>query len=189
MIKRYKIRTSATWQEKEGDPNVYVYGNVDAAGEPTKDGFFADPTNNAIFPRARKKLLRTARVEETQAYKFFGQFNYSSQRDSDGMRVKPTGEFRRYVDVVGRKKTTSTKSTYVKGEYKSHTYNTTVNIYKLNWAGQQKRDELRKEQKPDLTSVNQRLAEEIKRAEKESARFFGAYHIWNVENMLSPLGV
>ena len=189
MIKRYKIRTSATWQEKEGDPNVYVYGNVDAAGEPTNDGFFADPTNNAIFPRARKKLLRTAIVEETQAYKFFKQFNYSSQRDSDGMSVKPTGEFRRYVDVVGQKKTTSTKSMYVKGEYKSRTYNTTASIYKLNWAGQQKRDELRKEQKPDLTSVNQRLAEEIKRAEKESARFFGAYHNWNVENLLSKLGI
>lgn len=189
MIKRYKIRTSATWREEEGDPNVYVYGNVDAGGEPTNDRFFADPTNNAIFPRARKKLLRTAIVEETLAYKFFEQFSGSSQRASDGLRVKPTGELRRYVEVAGRKKTTGRKSTYVNWEYKSHTYNTTVNIYKLNWAGQQKRDELRKEQKPDLTSVNQRLAEEIKRAEKESARFFGAYHNWNVENLLSKLDI
>lgn len=189
MIKRYKIRTSATWREKEGDPNVYVYGNVDAGGEPTNDRFFADPTNNAIFPRARKKLLRTAIVEETLAYKFFEQFSGSSQRASDGLRVKPTGELRRYVEVAGRKKTTGRKSTYVNWEYKSHTYNTTVNIYKLNCAGQQKRDELRKEQKPDLTSVNQRLAEEIKRAEKESARFFGAYHNWNVENLLSKLDI
>lgn len=189
MIKRYKIRTSATWREKEGDPNVYVYGNVDAGGEPTNDRFFADPTNNAIFPRARKKLLRTAIVEETLAYKFFEQFSGGSQRASDGLRIKPTGELRRYVEVAGRKKTTGRKSTYVNWEYKSHTYNTTVNIYKLNWAGQQKRDELRKEQKPDLTSVNQRLAEEIKRAEKESARFFGAYHNWNVENLLSKLDI
>ena len=189
MIKRYKIRTSATWREKEGDPNVYVYGNVDASGEPTNDGFFKDPTNNAIFPRARKKLLRTAIVEETQAYKFFEQFNYSSQRDSDNLSVKPTGELRRYVEVAGRKKTTGTKTTYVKGEYGSHTYNTTVNIYRLNWDGQRKREELRKEQKPDLTKVNQRLAEEIARAEKESARFFGAYHNWNVENLLSKLDI
>lgn len=189
MIKRYKIRTSATWREKEGDPNVYVYGNVDAGGEPTNDRFFADPTNNAIFPRARKKLLRTAIVEETLAYKFFEQFSGSSQRASDGLRIKPTGELRRYVDVAGQKKTTGRKSTYVNWEYKSHTYNTTVNIYKLNRAGQQKRDELRKEQKPDLTSVNQRLAEEIERAEKESARFFGAYHNWNVENLLSKLDI
>ena len=189
MLNSYKIRTSATWKEKEDDPNVYIYGNVDAAGEPTKDGFFKDPTNNAIFPRARKKLLRTAIVEETQAYKFFQQFYYSSQKDSDSLSIKPTGEFRRYVDVVGRKKTTGTKTTYVKGQYGSHTYNTTVNIYQLNWSGRQKRDELQKEQKPDLTKVNQRLAEEIKRAEKESARFFGAYHNWNVENLLSKLDI
>lgn len=187
MLKRYKIRTSATWREKEDDPNVYIYGNVDASGEPTKDGFFADPTNKAIFPRARKKLLRTAIIEETQAYKFFEQFFYSSEKDSDRLSIKPTGELRCYVDVVGRKKTTGTKTTYVKGQYGSHTYKTTVNVYRLNYRGQLKRDELRKEQKPDLTKANQRLAEEIQRAEKESGRFFGAYHNWNVDNMLSNL--
>lgn len=187
MIKRYKIRTSATWREKEGDPNVYIYGNVDASGEPTKDGFFADPTNRAIFPRARTKLLRTAIVEETQAYKFFEQFNYSSTRSSDRLSVKPTGELRCYVDVDSRTQIEGTKSEYKNGEFKSHSYKATVNVYRLNYKGQQKRDELRKEQKPDLTKVNQRLAEEIQRAEKESARFFGAYHNWNVDNMLSNL--
>lgn len=189
-MNRYKIRMSPTWRDR-GDGNTYSYGVTDASGNPVDRKFFEDPTNRVIFVRGGKELLRKPAVEETQAWKFFQQFSWGGSKRSDYLSIKPVGEFRKYVEITGREQieTSKTKSKYVNGRYEqyTHNYKTTVNLYKLNYAGQRKYDELRKEQQPDLTEAQRKLDHEIQLAEFEATKFFGAYHNWCVERDLSKL--
>ena len=189
-MNRYKILMTP-WGSAAKEGKTYCYGVTDAAGEPVDRKFFDDPANRVIFVRGGKQLLRTPGVVETQAWKFFNQFSWGGSIRSDNLSVKPVGEFRKYVEITGREQieTSKTKSKYVNGryEYTTHNYKTTVNRYKLNWAGQRKYDELRKEQKPDLTEAQRKLDHEIKLAEFEATKFYGAYHNWCVERDLSKL--
>lgn len=188
-MNRYKIRMYPIWRDRDNG-NVYSYGVTDAAGNPVDRKFFEDPTNHVIFVRGGKELLRKPAVEETQAWKFFNQFGWGSVR-SDKLSFKPVGQFRKYVEIIGREQieTSKQKSKYVNGryEYYTHNYKTTVSRYKLNWPGQQVLNAMRKEQQPDLTEAQRRLDHEIQLAEFEATKFFGAYHNWCVERDLSKL--
>lgn len=188
-MNRYKIRMCPTWRDKSAG-NVYSYGVTDASGNPVDRKFFEDPTNRVIFVRGGKELLRKPAVEETQAWKFFSQFGWGSVR-SDNLSIKPSGQFRKYVEITGREhiEASKLKTKYVNGRYEryTHDYKTTVNRYKLNHSGLLVLDAMRKEQQPDLTEAQRKLDHEIQLAEFEATKFFGAYHNWCVERDLSKL--
>lgn len=189
-MNRYKIRMSPIWRDRDNG-NVYSYGVTDASGNTVDRKFFEDPTNRVIFVRGGKELLRKPAVEETQAWKFFNQFGWSRTRRSDNLSIKPVGQFRKYVEITGREQieASKTKSKYVNGCYEryTHNYKTTVNLYRLNYAGQQMLDAMRMEAMPDLTEAQRKLDHEIQLAEFEATKFFGAYHNWCVERDLSKL--